>query len=72
MIRVLGIAPFRLKSSLSCLGEDQHGARVEMRVDLRQNKEHWSLPFASHFFNCRLRGNFRPVKVSHPIFLLLC
>ena len=52
-----------MKASLVCIGEDKHGARLELRMDLKQNKEHWNLPFSSYYFNCIMKSNFRPVKV---------
>ena len=62
-MRVLGLAPHKMKAPLICIGEDKHGARLELRVDLKQNKEHWNLPYSSYFFNCALKGNFQPVQV---------
>ena len=62
-VRVLGLAPHKIKAPMVCIGEDKHGARVELRLDLKQNKEHWNLPYSSYFFNCALRGTFLPVQV---------
>ena len=55
-----------MKTSLVCIGEDKHGARLELRMDLKQNKEHWNLPYSSYFFNCALKGTFLPVQVAQP------
>ena len=57
------MAPHKVKAPMVCIGEDKHGARVELRLDLKQNKEHWNLPYSSYFFNCALRGTFLPVQV---------
>ena len=62
-MRVLGLAAHKIKTPMVCIGEDKHGARVELRLDLKQNKEHWNLPYSSYFFNCALRGTFLPVQV---------
>ena len=69
MVRVLGLAPHKMKASLVCIGEDKHGARLELRVDLKQNKEHWNLPYSSYFFNCALKGTFLPVQVARLTFI---
>ena len=58
MARILGAAPHRLKTVLSCVCVD---------VDVRQNKEHWALPYSSYFLNCLLILNFRPVQVLKTI-----
>ena len=63
MVRILGAAPHRLKTSLSCVCLDKAGYKIHTKVDVRQNKEHWALPYSSYFFNCLLIGNFRPVQV---------
>ena len=63
-MRVLGAAPHRLRTRLTCLAVDRHGYTVTVEVDVRQNKEHWSLPFSSYYFNCLLRGNFKPSQVA--------
>ena len=68
-MRVLGLAPHKMKTSLVCIGEDKHGARLELRVDLKQNKEHWNLPYSSYFFNCALKGTFLPVQVARLTFI---
>ena len=79
IVRVLGAAKHRLKTSLNCAVVDKAGYRniVEVvslikyfqviyliKVDIRQNKEHWNLPYSSYYFNCMLRGTFSPVKVA--------
>ena len=64
LVRVLAAAPHRLRTSLSCLAVNTHGYSVTVEVELRQNKEHWSLPYSSYYLNCRLRGNFRPSQVA--------
>ena len=52
-MRVLAAAPHRLRTSLSCLAVNTHGYSVTVEVELRQNKEHWSLPYSSYYLNCR-------------------
>ena len=68
MVRILGAAPHRLKTSLHCVCVDKSGYKIQTGVDVRQNKEHWALPYSSYFFNCLLRGTFRPVQVDSNIF----
>ena len=63
MMRIMGVAPHRFKTILSCVCVDKAGYKIHTGVDVRQNKEHWALPYSSHFFNCLLRGTFRPVQV---------
>ena len=53
LVRVLAAAPHRLRTSLSCLAVNTHGYSVTVEVELRQNKEHWSLPYSSYYLNCR-------------------
>ena len=62
-MRVLGAARHRLKTTLNCACVDRGGYTTTTAVDVRQNKEHWNLPFSSYYFNCIMRSNFRPVKV---------
>ena len=64
VVRILGAARHRLKTTLNCACEDKRGYRTVVEVDVRQNKEHWNLPYSSYYFNCIMRGNFRPVKVA--------
>ena len=64
LVRVLGLAPHRMKVPMVCIGEDKHGARVELKADLMQNNEHFNLPYSSYFFNCALRDTFLPVQVT--------
>ena len=63
MVRILGAAPHRFKTSLSCVCVDKTGYKIHTKVDVRQNKEHWALPYSSYYFNCLLMGTFRPVQV---------
>ena len=65
IVRVLGAAPHRLRTTLSCVCVDPRGYRITVSVDVRQNKEHWSLPYSSYYFNCMLRGNFKPSQASN-------
>ena len=60
----MGIARHKIKTKLNCVCVDRKGYRIEVGVDVRQNKEHWNLPYSSYYFNCILRGNFQPVKVK--------
>ena len=64
IVRVLGAARHRLKTTLNCACVDRGGYTTTTAVDVRQNKEHWNLPFSSYYFNCIMRSNFRPVKVG--------
>ena len=64
MVRILGAAPHRFKTMLSCVCVDKSGYKIHARVDVRQNKEHWALPYSSYFFNCLMRGTFHPVQVQ--------
>ena len=64
MVRILGAAPHHLKTGLSCVCIDKGGYKIHTKVDVRQNKEHWALPYSSYFFNCLLVGTFRPVQVG--------
>ena len=70
MVRILGAAPHRLKTVLSCVCVDKSGYKIQTKVDVRQNKEHWALPYSSYFFNCLLIGNFRPIQVLNTFNLL--
>ncbi|XP_023349720.1 uncharacterized protein LOC111718378 [Eurytemora carolleeae] len=63
IVRIIGITQFKFKDKLDCIMEDEHGYRLSTEVDLRQNKEHWNLPWSSFFFNCRIEGNFIPKQV---------
>ena len=63
LVRILGAAKQRMKTTLSCICIDKNGYRATVDVTLRQNKEHWNLPFSSYYFNCLMRGNFKPDKV---------
>ena len=70
MVRILGAAPHRLKTVLSCVCVDKLGYKIQTKVDVRQNKEHWALPYSSYFFNCLLIGNFRPgLVIGHYLLL---
>ena len=60
----MGIARHKIRTKLNCVCVDRKGYRTEVGVDVRQNKEHWNLPYSSYYFNCILRGNFQPVKVN--------
>ena len=60
----MGIARHKIRAKLNCVCVDRKGYRTEVGVDVRQNKEHWNLPYSSYYFNCILRGNFQPVKVK--------
>ena len=60
----MGIARHKIRTKLNCVCVDRKGYRTEVGVDVRQNKEHWNLPYSSYYFNCILRGNFQPVKVK--------
>ena len=71
IVRVLGAARHRLKTTLNCACVDRGGYTTLTAVDVRQNKEHWNLPFSSYYFNCIMRSNFRPVKVGSHSYLNL-
>ena len=60
----MGIARHKIRTKLNCVCVDRKGYRTEVGGDVRQNKEHWNLPYSSYYFNCILRGNFQPVKVN--------
>ena len=67
MVRILGAAPHRFKTELSCVCVDKSGYKIHTKVNVRQNKEHWALPYSSYFFNCLLIGTFRPVQVMRKL-----
>lgn len=63
-VRVMGLAPHRFKKKLICILEDVNGYQLSTEVVIRENNENWNLPWASHFFSCIMKENFKPDIVT--------